>query len=289
MFEIIALIIALVGSSLAAWEDLRTTEIPDIIPHLMIACGLAINAAQSFLLWDYWPLLNSAIAGLSFLGFGFLMYRFGQWGGGDAKVLAAVGFLLPSFSALPAGVSLLFPFPFSYLLNVFFVGAVYMILYAAVVAARNRKVVDEFVGSVRASSRVVSIATLALLAVFLIFGWYLSGAFGLQIDSTFFVFNTLLPIGATVALFVVWKFAKAVENVGFKKRISVRRLKVGDVLMSSKVWEGITEKELRAIRRSDKRYVWIKEGVRFAPAFPLGLLFTIFFGDAVFVLLRFLA
>ncbi len=71
-----------------------------------------------------------------------------------------------------------------------------------------------------------------------------------------------------------------------KKRIPVSKLRVGDVLLSSKLWEGITEKELKRIKRSGKRYVRIKEGVRFGPAFPLALLFTIYFGDTILFLIR---
>ena len=71
------------------------------------------------------------------------------------------------------------------------------------------------------------------------------------------------------------------EEIGFKKRIPISELKVGDVPVDYKVWEGITEKELKKIKRSGRKYIWIKEGVRFAPAFPLALLFTLFFGDAI--------
>lgn len=288
MFELVALVIALLGSSFAAWEDLKTTEIPDWIPHLMIVCGLVIHCVQSLLLWDYWPLVYSVVVGLGFLGFGFLMYYSGQWGGGDAKVLSAIGFLLPTYSMFAAGARLFFPFPISYAVNVFFIGAIYMLVYAVVVALRNRKVIDEFVGSVEASSKIISIGSLVLFSFFLIFGWYLSTTFGLQLSSKFLIYNTLLPVIMAISLFIVWKFAKAVENIGFKKRVHVKRLRVGDVLLKSRVWEGITKKELRAIRRSGKKYVRIKEGVRFAPAFPLALLFTVYFGDAIFLFLRFL-
>lgn len=288
MFELVALVVALIGSSFAAWEDLKTTEIPDIIPHAMTVSGLIIYAVQSFLLWDYWPLVYSVTTGLSFLGFGFLMYRLGQWGGGDAKVLSAIGFLLPTYSMFPKGVRLMFPFPISYFVNLFFVGAVYMLVYAVVIAARNRKIVAEFARSVRASSKIIYIGSLALFGCFLTFGWYLSVMFDFRLTSLFLIINSLLPVVMTIFLFVVWKFTKAVEDMGFKKRVNVRRLRVGDVLLKSKVWEGITEKELRAIRRSKKKYVWIKEGVRFAPAFPLALLFTAYFGDAIFIFLRFL-
>ena len=91
----------------------------------------------------------------------------------------------------------------------------------------------------------------------------------------------------TFGFFLFWKFAKTVENVGFKKKISVSKLREGDVLESSRIWEGITKEQLRKIKNSGKKYVKIKDGVRFAPSFSLALIFTYFQGDAIFWLIRY--
>jgi hypothetical protein len=57
-------------------------------------------------------------------------------GGGDAKILSAIGFLVP---VLPPGISvnLIFPFPIGFFFNVFLVGAFYMIVYAIVLTFMN--------------------------------------------------------------------------------------------------------------------------------------------------------
>lgn len=60
------------------------------------------------------------------------------------------------------------------------------------------------------------------------------------------------------------------------------------MLDESRELEGITEKQLREIKKSGKRFIVIKEGVRFGPAFPLALLFTLFYGDGILFLLKFL-
>jgi len=106
-------------------------------------------------------------------------------------------------------------------------------------------------------------------------------------DFVFILKNSLFPLIAILALFVIWKFTKSVEEVGFKKRIPVSKLKVGDVLLESKKWEGITKKELKKIKRS-RKYVTVKEGVRFAPSFVLALLFTLYFGDGLLIFMNFL-
>jgi len=287
MLESISLAVAFICSSVAGLFDLKTTEIPDEIPYVMIAVGLIFAGVQSYQQWTYQPLLNSVIAGLGLLGFGFLMYYFGQWGGGDAKILSGVGFLLPT---LPASFTpgLMFPFPLSYLFNVFLVGAGYMILYAIAFAFLNKKIIFEFRRELKASSNFLLVCSTVLFVVFLAINWYLSKISQTALTASLLLKNSLLPLLATITLFLFWKFAKVVENVGFKKKIPISKLRVGDVLLDSKVWEGITEKELKKLKNSGKRSVTIKEGVRFGAAFPLALIFTIYFGDGLILLMNFL-
>jgi Flp pilus assembly protein protease CpaA len=285
MFELVFLAIAFIGSSLAAFFDLKTTEIPDKIPHTMIALALILYSIQSILSLSYWPILNSLIAGLSLLGFGFLMYFLGQWGGGDAKVLAAIGFLLPQ---LPQGFTkLFFPFPLTYLINVFIVGAAYMLIYAFVLALLNKKIILKFLKDMKANAKILAIGSLFLFILFFGANLYFS-KYTKLFDFSFFLSTSLLALLIAIAIFIIWRFAKTVEEVGFKKKISISKLKVGDVLLKSRLWEGITEKELKKIKKSGKKYIQIKEGVRFAPSFVLALLFTLFYGDGILIFLKFL-
>src|SRR5437867_9291280 len=144
MFELIFFAVAAIGSSLAAAWDLKTTEIPDKIPYAMIAIGVVLFSIESLLTGDFFLIAKSAFVGLSFLGLGFLMYFLGQWGGGDAKILSAIGFLVPE---LPKGfnVDLILPFPLSFLFNLFFLGAIYMLAYSFVLSLLNRTIFRELV------------------------------------------------------------------------------------------------------------------------------------------------
>jgi len=288
MFELISFLIALIGSSVAAAFDLKITptEIPDEIPYAMIGLALILVCVQSFLKMNFNLLFDSLIYGISFLAFGYIMYKFGQWGGGDAKLLAAIGFLSPGLSSFTKNVQ--YPFAFSYLLNVFIVGATYILFYAIGLSILNRKIIFRFFKSVKSNSNVILISSPILFLIFLFGNWYLFNSLGIEASFLSILSNSFLLLSLSIVLFLVWKFVKAVEEIAFKKRISVSKLKVGDVLLESKVWDGITERELRSIRRSGKKFVVIKEGVRFAPAFPLALLFTLFFGDGILLLLRIL-
>jgi len=301
MIQLLLFVVALGGSTIAAAFDVKTTEIPDKISYAMIAIALVVYGAQSVMARSYMPILNSCAVGGVLFVFGFLLYYFGQWGGGDAKILAAIGFLLPNtnvFNSAFPNTMLWFPFPASYLFNVFFIGAIYMLLYAFALAARNKKIIHEFKRDVKATANIIVAASISLFVVFLFVNWFLMTRFQTPLSTPFptslvdnfhlILMGTLTPIVLTIGVFLVWRFVRIVENVAFKKKIPVKKLNVGDVLLSSKFWEGIDEKEMARIRQSNKRYVWIKEGVPFAPAFPLALLFTAYLGDAVLFLLRFL-
>jgi len=280
MLEIAFLIISFVGSFVAGAIDLKTTEIPDEIPYLMIGFGILGHIIESVFILDFYPLISSCIVGLIFLGFGFLMYYIGQWGGGDAKLLAGIGFLLPVKPSF-VGIELFFPFPVSFFFNVFFVGGIYMLGYIFILSIINRSIWKEFFKNIKTESKSIIFLNGFLVFFIVISILFLPNFFGLFSFVDMISFWSFIICG-NIFLFLLWKFIRATENIGFKKKISVKKIREGDVLEESKLWEGLTKKQAEKIKRSRKRYVWIKEGVRFAPAFFLALLFTILVGDGIF-------
>lgn len=283
MIELFLLGVAFIGSIVAGVVDLKTTEIPDWIPYVMMGVGITGNLVQSVLTGSYMPILMSMLVGMGYLGFGFLMYFTGQWGGGDAKILSGIGFLVPMINIFD---SLMFPFYIGFLFNVFFIGAIYMILYIIVLSMMNRKICKEFFKRLKADSRYLPHAIIFMVVFLVIFNYmtaYNLKMFTIGFSIKFSAFISLMSF----SIFILYKFAKTVEDVGFRKRIPISDLKEGDVLIDSKVWEGITEKELKEVKKSGKKYVWVKEGVRFAPAFPLALAFTIYFGEGFIWFLKF--
>ncbi|HLC39785.1 MAG TPA: A24 family peptidase [archaeon] len=286
--EWIPILAAFGGTAVAAWWDLRTTEVPDEVFYTMFGVGFAYYFYQSFIAGSIWPLVNPlAIAGVLF-GIGYIMYKFGQWGGADTFLLTAVGFLLPG---VPAGLGfspqLFFPFPFSYLVNVFLIGTPYMLLYAAFIAFRDKKVRNAFEKDMKASAKSYTFFAVVLFIFFFALSYYLSSQLAMPATNFEIARASLIPVIATLGLFVVFKFSKNVEEIGFKKKIPIGKLKVGDVLEDSVEFVGMSASEVAKIKKSGKKFVVIKEGVRFAPAFPLALLFTLFYGDAIFLILKY--
>jgi prepilin signal peptidase PulO-like enzyme (type II secretory pathway) len=278
-FQTISLATALVGTTIAAIWDLKTTEVPDQVPYAMIGIAILIFGYQSIAAWSYMPIVNSLIVGLPFLAFGFLMYYLGQWGGADALILGAIGFLLPTYN-----IQTVFSFPIAFIFNLFLVGAVYMLIYSMVLAFMNRNIIAHFVKSMKASCKLIAFGSVGLFLIFYMANYSVSRFLLYESDYRIMVLNSIVPLVLTIFVFIIWKFAKAVEDIGFKKKIPISKLRVGDMLLKQRKLTGITAEQIKRIRKSGTRYVWIKEGVRFAPAFVLALLFTIFYGDVILLL-----
>lgn len=282
MFSFINILAAFIGSSIAGYYDLKTTEIPDLIPYSMIALALIIKALNSYFSADVWIIIDSLIVGLSFFAFGLLLYLAGQWGGGDAKVLAAIGFLIPTLPSLYFSPKLLFIFPLSFLLNLFLIGSIYIIIYAFAIAFQNKEVTSAFLKDIKGNFRnlflIFSITASIIISIPLIL------AFSFKFSVTHFLPLSFLP--SVFGLLVLWRFLRVVEDVGFKKKIQTENLEEGDMLeeeikdlgLDSKLIKGLTKEEVEKIREN-KDEVAIREGVRFAPVFPMALIFTLYFGD----------
>lgn len=84
------LIVPAVLLGFAAIRDLRTREIPDWIPLVIVAVAvLAAAVGAANIRW--WMVVSGGVLGLAV---GAAMFRFAQLGGGDAKLIVAIGALL---------------------------------------------------------------------------------------------------------------------------------------------------------------------------------------------------
>jgi len=271
MFELLLIAIALIGSFAAGLYDLKTSNIPDTLCILMIIAGLFINSAYSFSTGDFSILTSSLLFGGLFLAFSLLMYHTGQWGGGDGELLVAIGILLPNVTI----VKTFFPFAISFFINSFFVGATYSILYSLILSYRNPHVSKNFFKSIKQPLLLIA------LAVFLI----------LSIVSFFYAKYLSFIFFLSFILILFWKFAKSIEQ-GFYKKIPVSKLRVDDMLgediprlkLYKRFIKGLTKEQVNKIKKI-KRYVTVREGIRYGLVFPLTLLITLLFGDIFFLLL----
>ncbi len=277
MLWIVSLIIGLAGFSAGSYWDLRYTEFPDWLPYSMIISALAARAVFSFLYSDFSLLANSVMVGCLFLGLGLVMYFLKQWGDGDAWLLGAMGFLFPDMTGFEVPVT--FNLPLALLLNFLFVSLFYLICYSLLLGYRSRKLRKSFLREIRNDSKRYGF----FVAVFFLGSYlsvmYLSITFGIPPASM----PTMLMLPFLLSFILIFtSYARLIEKDMFKKRIPVSELREGDVVLDDK-WRGLEKEEVEKIRKN-RKFVCIKEGVRFAPVFLLTTIITFLIGDIILII-----
>lgn len=222
MLTDISLAVALTGSAIAGLYDLKTTEIPNRISLTMIITGLLINSLQSIIELSPVYVLQSLAVGSSFFTLGFLMYLGGQWGGGDAKILTAIGFLIPSLTVNSSIINAL-PFPILLLTNIFIVGAVYIIFYAIGFALTKSYLIKEYIQNLN-DKKLPLIGLYSGLLIFTIITAYI-----LQIFEH--IYFLVAMITSFIGLILIWELLKIVQNSGFVWEIDTAELEPGDMLL----------------------------------------------------------
>ena len=262
MHENFLILLAGFWLAFAAICDFRKREIPDWVSFSLVAFALSYRAFVSIFYWQ--DFFTPGLIGLAvFFALGEGIYRIG-FGGGDAKLLTALGSVVPfSFSFLEN----------IYLLGVFFVslmfiGAGYSLLFSLAVALRgwkkfSMKLKQEFLKRKK--------CILLLSPFFLI-------SLALAFFNALFLFASALLFITPILLV----YSKAVEEL-MVKEIKVGRLTIGDwlyenVKVNRKIIKpsttGLNEKELK-ILQNYKGKVKIKEGVPFTISFLLAFIFLV--------------
>ncbi|MBI4173977.1 MAG: prepilin peptidase [Candidatus Aenigmarchaeota archaeon] len=270
MLELALLAAGIIGFGLAAYLDLKTTEFPDYLPYSIIGFALAARTAFSFYTNDFQYIISGVMVGTGFLALGLALYYLKQWGDGDAWLLGALGFLFPDSAGFVYRSIL--PFPSALLFNFFFVAFAYVIVYS-IALGFQQGVWGQFARKAKGEVRiaVLAFAGFSLLAFAAFHFGLLPAGMGLYLLAI-----PLLPAG--LVLFIA--YARFIEKSVFRKKVHVRKLRLGDVPAGSK-WKVMTAQELAALRRRGG-HVWVKEGVRFAPVFLITMLLTLFYGSVLF-------
>lgn len=270
----ILLVIGIAGFGYGGYKDLKTTEFEDWLPYSMIIAALAVRGVFSYMTGDFSIITGSVFYGLLFLGFGYALYFAKQWGDGDAWLMGALGFLFPDSAGFILPLADIMPFPMILLFNFFLMSLVYLVVYAVILGMMKPHVMKTFSSNLKKRLKTIYAVFITIGTASTAVPLYLSYTYFLPLESFASLFA--LPfIGVLMLIF--FQYARAVESDLFKRKINVRELSVGDVVMSDK-WRGLTEEEVNKLKRKGGE-VWIKEGVRFAPVFVITLIVTVFVGS----------
>lgn len=256
VFYMLRIIVAQLFFTRACIEDIKTTEIKDQEIYIFISALLFLNLLQFFYTGESNLITNLILNILVFGGFGFLLYFSGQWGLGDSFLLLSFG-LLNVFSNI---LEIL-----KWLIIIFSIGVFFIFLYSVLF--------------VLVSKKIFSLSLISILSIFF---------------SVFtLVFSILCILGRSPLGFLIFLLIFLYSSIPFLndvknfmiRRIKVNELKEGDVLLEFKVWRGITKDEINRLKKSGTKYVYIKEGVRYAPTFLICLIlliFELFFSISIF-------
>ena len=261
MLEI--LLIAVAGSVLAGLWDLKTTEVPDQLPIGMVIVGIAYWILQGFL-GDWYPFTVSIIIGTTLLTVGLVMYKKGQWGGADAWILAAIGYMVPVYNGI---------FILPYLMNFMLVSIFYTIAYSVIIGLLNRSVLKYVAKDFRENLKFILGVPAGVIIAILVAST--------SVPRIITLIPKLVPL--IFLLLVFWRYAFVIEKHVFRKRIPVSKLRKGDVLEGGN-WVGLTDQQIKKLRKQ-KHFVVVKDGMRFVPVFAIALVLTLLFGNLFFVIL----
>ncbi len=282
MLELALIIAGLVVLLIASYVDMRILEVPDWLNYSAIAAGIGIHLIYSLQQWNYWPALSSLIGFALAFGLACLMFYTGQWGGGDAKLLMAMGAII-GFQTDKFG------FGTSFLINLVFIGGAWGFLYSIIMAAKNRKSFWKTFKILRHQKNYAKMRIIAIIIVIF-----------LMLASVMLSFQLELIILAVIIYFLCQAiiFIKSVELSCMHKWITPDKATEGDWLVHA-VKTGRTEilppklglekkqvallKKLYAQKKIDK--ILVKYGVPFAPAFLFAFIATVFLGNIIIAIL----
>lgn len=273
MFELLIFITAFIGLIAATIHDFKTREVPDYISYVFISAAVVLRVFWFGATLDVSVLWWIPVSLGVLVGFGYLMYRAGQWGGGDVKVMIALAILLASFP----GETL--PFFSAFFLNSLVVGAVYGSVMLFVMAFQNKKTVSRLLTKLDYVIFIIAIVCAISCMVLL--------------EPMMAFFGVLLSL-----MIGMLRFSKLVEKNIMQQYVPIEKLTEGDWLVNQvrvgrvlvkKREIGLTTEDLNLLKKLAKSCklskVKIKVGVPFVPAFLLNLIVTILFGNIMLKLI----
>jgi Flp pilus assembly protein protease CpaA len=258
--------LALVFIVFAIFQDLKTREIANWINFSLIIFALGFRFFYSLFSGDGFSFFYQGIIGFGiFFILGNLFYYSRVFAGGDAKLMIALGTILPYYSDFFSNVILFVNFLLIFLSCGFF----YILIASTYLCIKNFKLFKKEFSKQFKEKRKLLIAVLLFSIFFLILGFFL---------SPFFILGVFLFL-----IFPLYLYSKAIDTACMIREISSIYLREGDWLYSDvKIgknvikasWDGLSKKDIKEIRKKFKK-IKIRKGIPFSPTFLFSLLIFI--------------
>lgn len=251
----------------ATIQDIRKREVANWLNFSLIIFALGFRFFYSLFESNSFDFFYQGLIGfMIFLVLGNLFYYARLFAGGDAKLMIALGAILPLTDSFNINLRIFAGFLFLFLL----VGAIYGFIFSLSLGLRNFKAFKkEYLNQLKIRKRIIHLMTL-LAVILLIFGFF---------DIVFVYLGILIFV---FPYFFI--YARSIDESCMVKKVSVNRLTEGDwlyknVKLGKKTikakWDGLSKKDIQLIKRY-KKQVLIKQGIPFVPVFLFSFLILIY-------------
>ncbi|MCK5043757.1 prepilin peptidase [Candidatus Pacearchaeota archaeon] len=274
MLQVMFLVVlALIWIIFASIQDLKKREVANWISFSLIIFALAFRFFYSlFFGANYgFAFFYQGLIGLGiFIILGNLFYYGRIFAGGDAKLMMAMGAILPFSESFYTNLKIFILF----FVIFFFVGAFYGFIISIILSLKNfKKFRKEFSKQITKNKKIVCLLMVVGI-IFMVLGF---------IECILFIVGIFIFI-----LPYFYIYAKSVEESCMVKKIKTIQLAEGDWLCHGlkigrkfikPTWNGVSKEEIRIIKKKYKE-TKIKQGIPFVPVFLISF--------AILVLLYFL-
>lgn len=256
--------------SAASFFDFKSREVPDFISYVFIAGAVLLIVALSIYTGSIQTLEFIPLSVALLFGFAYLMYRLGQWGGGDVKLMLGLAFLFTSIS-IKSNLSFVNLF-----INVLLFGGAYGLLLIMVLGALRYREMKKQLKTY--DYALFAVGAVAVVLIYLLFPY---------------PFDVLLAL--MVLLLAMIRYIYLISERLMYRDVSVGRLTEGDWLAEDiindgkvvmrKANTGLTAGDIEKLKREGLKKVSVRIGLPFVPGILIGAAVTILFANPLIVLL----
>lgn len=269
MFEVIFLIcLGVLWIGFAVMQDLKTHEVANWLSLSLVVFALGFRFFYSLFSGNDFSFFYQGVIGLGiFILIGFLFYYGKVFAGGDAKVMMALGAVIPFYGIFSFNKSLMISFIVLFL----FVGAIYGLIFSLVYALKNKEAfIKEFNKQFKKRKKFVySIVVLSIIVVLLSL-----------VNSIFFALGVVIFISPYLYLWAI-----SVDSACMVRNVSPNKLTEGDWLYKNisvgnkrikASWDGLSKEQI-ALLKKHKKKVMVRYGIPFTPVFLIAFLLMVLF------------
>jgi Flp pilus assembly protein protease CpaA len=262
-------VLALIWIIFASIQDLKKREVANWIGFSLVVFALSFRFFYSLFLGanQGFAFFYQGLIGLGiFIILGNLFYYSRIFAGGDAKLMMAMGAILPFSESFYINLKIFILFLFVF----FFIGACYGFIISIILSLKNfKKFRKEFSKQITGNKKMVY-PLMVIGIIFMLLGF---------IEFILFIVGVFIFI-----LPYFYVYAKSVEESCMVKKIKTSQLEEGDWLYHSlkigrkfikSTWNGVSKEEIRIIRKKYKE-IKIKQGIPFVPVFLISFVTLIY-------------